>query len=132
MTKDLAKVKRTTCRRKLTELINKSNDTLDSLDLEVLLERTTAALNNLREAQLEFEGAFGESISEEEYEATLTYEDNAVAFVAKVKLSINDKVSEVPVVSRTEAPSHAILPKVELKRFSGDHREWTEFWECFK
>ncbi|XP_055906898.1 uncharacterized protein LOC129942111 [Eupeodes corollae] len=114
-------------------------DTIEE-DLASYLQRLTTANENLRIINNEFQN---KNIEDSKPEKVAEYEDSAVGMMArlqvrlaKVQAKINPYQNDENVRRQSATPLQRArctkLPKLELKKYSGDHQEWISFWENFR
>lgn len=127
--------------------INQANaDMYDDIEeeLKVYIERLTAAHESLSRANRSLSDSIRAEDLKKECESIVEYEDKAISVLARLKQRLaklqecqnrafgaSEAASNVP-RSNSSQISAAKLPKLTLKSFSGDFREWLPFWEVFR
>ena len=135
-------------RAQLTKLIKSAKETLESnesdidkLDgeLSVHIERLNAVYASVKsiDQQILAKALIKPEDHDTDAQKVAEYEDLAVTILARLNLRL--KAIHVKSQSKMNGDSNNVssnngntkLPKLQLKRFSGDMREWLPFWEQF-
>ncbi|XP_037515027.1 neprilysin-1 [Rhipicephalus sanguineus] len=145
---DRLKQKRSSARAQNTKIINEAtaileSDSVDRATIIALKERLTSSNEKLKKISDEMEDHIPTEELASEYAAD--YEDQVVATLARLQCRIEDinnaqrAVDAGDSASTVHAPTNVgnahigpRLPRLEIKPFNGNIREWTTFWEQFE
>ncbi|XP_037515398.1 uncharacterized protein LOC119391821 [Rhipicephalus sanguineus] len=147
---DRLKKKRSSARAQNTKIINEAtaileSDSVDRATIIALKERLTSSNDKLKKVSDEMQDQIPTEELASEYAAAADYEDQAVATLARLQHRIED-INNAPravdagnSASTVHAPTNVgnahigpRLPRLEIKPFNGNIREWTAFWEQFE
>ncbi|KAG8180513.1 hypothetical protein JTE90_007468 [Oedothorax gibbosus] len=126
----------TTCENKLKQYLCSIGDKDVVQELYALKSQFKDKFNRLDEVQNEISSLLLEDPStigeyETDFHAAEVYRDNYLDLDSRVEAFLNKDVKSCSRASLEGSPLKVRLPKVELKTFSGDPKDYLTFWSIF-